>query len=364
MRRAADNPTAARAATPMDTKHVYIIAEAGVNHGGDMAVAREMVTRAAAAGVDAVKFQSFTADGLTHAALAADQHAFFAQFELSRAEHAELAALCGEHGVDFLSTPFDFGMADLLAELDVPAFKIASCDLTNLPLIRHCAAFGKPLYISTGMGDLAEAQAALDAACTAGAPRVVLLQCTTNYPTAYPDVHLRALEALASVGAEQCSARAGDEGSGPSIARPLPAAVGFSDHSIGNWCCFGAVALGATVIEKHFCLDKTAPGPDIACSCDPAELADLVRGIRALEAALGEPGKHRLASESAIATIARRGVYYASDLPAGHILGASDLRFLRPASTLSPAQADELLGRALRQDVSSGQAATRTDVSG
>jgi sialic acid synthase SpsE len=312
-----------------------------------MAVAREMVQRAAACGVDAVKFQSFTADGLTHAQLAADQHAFFAQFELSRAEHAELAALCREHGVDFLSTPFDFGMADLLAGLDVPAFKIASCDLTNLPLVRHCAAYGKPLYISTGMGDLAEAQAARAAALAAGAPRVVLLQCTTNYPTAYADVQLRALAALATAG-------------GPAAAAS-PSEIGFSDHSIGNWCCFGAVALGAVVIEKHFCLDKSAPGPDIACSCDPAELAELVRGIRALEAALGTADKHMLPSEEAIARIARRGVYYAADLPAGHVLGAADLRFLRPASALSPAQADALLGGALRQAVSAGAAASLAD---
>jgi sialic acid synthase SpsE len=342
---------------------VYVIAEAGVNHGGAMAVAREMVAQAAAAGVDAVKFQSFTADGLTHAQLAADQHAFFAQFELSRAEHVELAGLCREYGVDFLSTPFDFGMADLLSELGVPAFKIASCDLTNLPLIRHCAAYGKPLYISTGMGDQAEARIALEAAERAGAPRVVLLQCTTNYPTAYPDVNLRALEALSSSG--PCAAALHTPSAdGDTEAAATPCEVGFSDHSIGNWCCFGAVALGAVVIEKHFCLDKSVPGPDIACSCDPPELAELVRGIRALELALGEPNKQMLPSEREIARIARRGVYYAGDLPAGHTLTPADLRFLRPASSLSPAAAAELLGRSLKRPVTAGIAADLSHLAG
>ena len=166
---------AARAQRP-----IYLIAEAGINHGGDLAVAARMVEAAAAAGVNAVKFQSFTAKGLTHEVLAADQHEFFARFELSRDEHARLAALCRQHGVDFLSTPFDFAMADLLNELSVPAFKIASCDLTNLPLIEHCARFGKPLYMSTGMGNIEEARQAYHAARAAGSPRAVLLQCTTN----------------------------------------------------------------------------------------------------------------------------------------------------------------------------------------
>ncbi|MCH7472804.1 N-acetylneuraminate synthase family protein, partial [bacterium] len=245
---------------------IYIVAEAGINHGGDMEVAGKMVAAAADAGADAVKFQSFTAKGLTHAELAADQHEFFRRFELGREEHAELARLCRDSGIDFMSTPFDFRMVDLLAELGVPAFKIASCDLTNLPLIKHAAKYGKPMFISTGMGDIAEAKEAQRAASGAGAPRVVLLQCTTNYPAAYEDVNLRAMQTLATeVGCE----------------------AGFSDHSIGNYCCFAAAALGAAVIEKHFCLDKSAEGPDIACSCNAAELADLVQGIRSIELGLG-----------------------------------------------------------------------------
>lgn len=325
--------------TDNQSQPVYIMAEAGINHGGDLAVAARMVEAAAAAGVDAVKFQSFTAGGLASAARAPEQHAFFKQYELSREEHRELAALCARAGVAFLSTPFDFGMADLLAEIGVPAFKIASCDLTNLPLIEHVAAKGRPLYISTGMGDLGEARSAIKAALAAGCPRAVPLQCTTNYPTAYPDVHLRAMRALMDITGE----------------------AGFSDHSLGNYACFGAVALGARVIEKHFCLDKSAPGPDIACSCDPAELADLVRGIRAIEQALGDPRKQRLDSECEISTIARRSIFYVRDLPAGHRLSLSDLTFLRPGTGLSPARARELAGQTLARAVKAGDMAAEGD---
>ncbi|MBN2081990.1 N-acetylneuraminate synthase family protein [bacterium] len=326
-----------------DRSRPYIIAEAGINHGGDMQVALEMVSVAGAAGVNAVKFQSFTAGGLTHETLAADQHEFFAQYELSRREHLELAHVCRERGVDFLSTPFDFAMADMLAELDVPAFKIASCDLTNLPLIRHCGAYGRPLYISTGMGDTAEVQAAYEAARNAGSPRVVMLQCTTNYPTAYADVNLLAMQAMREA---------------------VGCAVGFSDHSIGNWACFAAVALGAEVIEKHFCLDKAAPGPDIAGSCSPLELQELVTGIRAIVTALGSAEKSMRASEQEVARIARRSIYYARDMLAGHRLEATDLRFLRPAGGMSPARSGELIGQVLTCDVKAGAAADAAHVKG
>lgn len=328
-----------------ETKHAaaYIIAEAGINHGGDLAIAAEMIKVAAGAGVDAVKFQSFSAAGLTHAVLAADQHEFFARFELSRDEHRHLAALCAGHGVDFLSTPFDPALATMLADLGVPAFKIASCDLTNIPLIEHCAGFGKPLYVSTGMGNLAEARQAYEAARRAGSPRVVLLQCTTNYPTALADVNLRAMVTM------------GEE---------LGCAVGYSDHSVGNWACYGAAALGAAVIEKHFCLDKDATGPDIPGSCSPHELGELVAGIRAIEACRGSGAKAMGAGERDIAVIARRSIYYAADLPAGHVLAADDFVCLRPAGGLSPARLGELTGRALGRAVRAGDTAALEDVAG
>jgi sialic acid synthase SpsE len=318
------------------SRPVYIIAEAGVNHGGDLGIAAHMVEVAADAGVDAVKFQSFTAGGLTHAQLAADQHEFFSQFELSRSEHEQLAGICSKHGVDFLSTPFDFKMADMLEELEVPAYKIASCDLTNLPLIRRVARTGKPVFISTGMGNMFEVSQALAASHEAGSPRTVMLQCTTNYPTAHEHVNLRAMVAMA----EQ-----------------VGCPVGYSDHSIGNLACFAAVALGAEVIEKHFCLDKSAAGPDIPGSCDPDELKELVAGIRTTTAVLGSPDKELKEHEAEVARIARRSIYYAHDLKAGHIISENDLVFLRPAGGMSPAQAERLLGRELVADVKAGDAA-------
>lgn len=323
---------------PITPDKIYIIAEAGINHGGDLRVAAQMVESAAKAGVDAVKFQSFSASGLTHEVLAADQHEFFSKYELSQGEHRELAAICQQHVVDFMSTPFEMQVVELLDELGVPAFKIASCDLTNLPLIQHCAKFNKPLFISTGMGSLEEVKQAYSAAKDSGSPRVVMLQCTTNYPTAYQDVNLRMMAAMRN---------------------EIGCKVGFSDHSIGNYACFGAVALGASVIEKHFCLDKSADGPDIACSCGPDELADLVAGIKAVEASLGTGDKQLLEAEREVATIARRSIYYARDLQAGHVLSLADLAFLRPASGMSPAKVDLFLGKALYQSVKAGDAAKR-----
>ncbi|MEZ5339751.1 MAG: N-acetylneuraminate synthase family protein [bacterium] len=314
---------------------VYVIAEAGINHGGDMQVAAEMVRVAAAAGADAVKFQSFTASGLAHGSLAADQHAFFSRFELGREEHAQLSALCREHDIDFLSTPFDTQMLALLEELHVPAYKIASCDLTNLPFIAAVATRRKPMYISTGMGSMDEVWRAYETAVEHGCPQVVMLQCTTQYPTPYPHVSLRSMLAIAEeVGCD----------------------VGFSDHSIGNWCCFAAVGMGACVIEKHFCLDKHVDGPDIPGSCDPQELIELVQGIRAIEQAMGRRVKQMQDSEEGIAAIARRSAFYACDLGAGHVLCEEDLQFLRPGNGISPREAMALLGRELRLSVRSGAA--------
>ncbi len=310
---------------------VYVIAEAGINHGGDLQVAVEMVRRAAQSGVNAIKFQSFSAAGLAHPDLAADQHRFFSQYELGRAAHAKLAALCREQDLDFLSTPFDMDMLAMLQELSVPAYKIASCDLTNLPFIAAVASHRKPMYISTGMGSMDEVWRAYETALEHGCPHVVMLQCTTQYPTPYPQVNLRAMLAISDeVGCD----------------------IGFSDHSIGNYCCLAAVGMGASVIEKHFCLDKTAPGPDIPGSCDAQELVELVRGIRAIEQAMGRRHKGMLDSEEEIAGIARRSAFYSCDLPGGHLLREEDLQFLRPGSGLEPRLAMQLVGRELRQSVS------------
>lgn len=325
----------------MPTARVYIIAEAGINHGGDIALAQRMVEEAARAGADAVKFQSFTAKGLTHEQLAADQHEFFARYELTREEHVLLSHACRANNVDFLSTPFDFEMVDLLDSLGVPAFKIASSDLTFLPLIEYAAQRRKPMYISTGMGNIAEARLAYNTALQHGCPRVVLLQCTTNYPTGYSDVNLLAMHTLREqIGSE----------------------IGFSDHSIGNYCCFAAVALGAVVLEKHFCLSKSQPGPDIPGSCTPEELADMVRGVRNIELALGSGAKEMRAAEKDIAAVARRSIYYTGALAEGHVLQRRDFIFLRPGTGMSPADVSLLLGRPLVREVAGGALAQPVDV--
>lgn len=259
----------------------YIIAEIGVNHMGDLTLAQQMVRRAAACGVNAVKFQSFTADKLVNPAYAPEQHQFFKRHELSYKDHVLLAKECKMRGVDFLSTPFDPVAVDMLDSLGVPAFKIASGDLTYLPLIRHAASKGKPLYISTGMGTFDEVHTAAVEAMLHGAAQVVLLQCTSTYPTKPWDVHLRAMGTMGF-------------------------SYGYSDHTIGNYCCFAAAGMGAAVIEKHFCLDRLGNGPDLSCSAIPTEMDDLVRGIRTIENALGDPEKRRLDCEVEMVKTARR----------------------------------------------------------
>jgi N,N'-diacetyllegionaminate synthase len=320
---------------------IYLIAEAGINHGGDMAAALELVRAAKAAGADAIKFQSFRADTLAHPHFAADQLEFFRRLELSREAHFELMGACLDEGIDFLSTPFDFEMVDLLCELGVPALKIASGDATHLPLISYAARQGRPLYISTGMCTLAEAADAYYCALEEGAPRVVLLHCTSSYPAPYEDANLAALQTLAG---------------------ELFCEVGYSDHTVGLQCCLGAAALGAVVIEKHFCLDKNASGPDIAGSCDPAELARLAQHLKVLDLARGDGVKRPMPSELANRAVARRSVVYARDLPGGHVVSADDVLYLRPVIGLSPAEAYRFFGRTLGVDMQAFELASEQDI--
>lgn len=322
-------------------KPIYIIAEIGINHGGNVDSAIEMIHAAAQCGVSAAKFQSFTADTLVHRGLAAEQWAFFRGVELSIADHYRLAKTCLEAGIDFLSTPFDFAMVDLLVDINVPAIKIASGDLTNLPLIRYAARTGRPMFISTGMGNMAEVQAAVDAVMDVSDAEIVLMQCTSAYPTQYQDVHLSAIFAMAQH--TGCS-------------------VGFSDHSVGSFVAFAAAAFGVGVIEKHFCLDKSAGGPDIECSADPIEMAELVYCCKVIRQAIGQPEKRMLDCERETAAVARRSIFYAADLPVGHVITDADLVYLRPAGGMSPADAADIVGSRLAADVQRLQAADPLDV--
>lgn len=327
----------------------FIIAEAGVNHNGNLALARQLIDVAASAGADAVKFQTFRAARLVNAdAPQADyqqqntgtvesQFEMLRRLELSQEEHQALAAHCQRRGILFMSTPFDEPSADFLEALPVALFKIPSGELTNLAYLQHIAAKDKPLIISTGMASLGEVEAAVDAVEATGNRNFVLLHCVSNYPADPADVNLRAMQTLA--GAFGCP-------------------VGYSDHTLGNEAALAAVALGGCVIEKHFTLDRTLPGPDHPASAEPDELAALVQGIRTVEAALGCGRKRPAASERNTAAVARKSLVAAWDLPAGSALTDDALAVKRPGNGLPPAARPYLLGRRLARNVPAGAVLT------
>jgi N-acetylneuraminate synthase len=324
---------------------VFVIAEAGVNHNGDLKLARALIDVAVEAGADAVKFQTFQADRLaTPNAPKADyqlqttgdaesQFDMLRRLELSPDAHRELQSYCHERGIIFLSTPFDDVAVDLLDELGVPAFKISSGDLTNSPLLEHVASKGKPVILSTGMSELSELIEAVSVLNTAGCENPVLLHCVSNYPADTAEVNLRAMQTMRS-------------------AFDVP--VGFSDHTEGIDVALAAVALGACVIEKHFTLDRTLPGPDHRASLEPAELRELVRSIRRVETALGNGRKVPSASELETAKVARRSLVAARDIPAGVTLERSMVVMRRPGTGMSPGMLETLLNRRAVREIAAG----------
>ena len=325
---------------------VLVIAEAGVNHNGDLVLARKLIAAAAAAGADAVKFQTFRADHVAAitAPLAAYQQAnigaassqleLLRRLELSQAAHEELQATAREHDLLFLSTPFDASSVDLLDSLDVPAFKVPSGEVTNWPLLQHVASKGKPVILSTGMSDLEEVAAAVDVLRRAGCTELILLHCVSNYPANPSDVNLRAMAAIRN----RCG---------------VP--VGYSDHTPGVEVSLAAVALGACVIEKHLTLDRELPGPDHRASLEPGELRTLVAGIRTVERALGNGEKRPAASELPTREVVRRSLVAAKPLPAGVLLETSMLRSLRPGGGIPPSELTSVVGRRLTRDVPEGE---------
>lgn len=324
---------------------VFVIAEAGVNHNGDLKLARALVDVAVEAGADAVKFQTFRADRLvTPEAPKAEyqlqntgdtesQFEMLRRLELSAEAHRELQSYCHERGIIFLSTPFDEEAVDLLDEMGVAAFKISSGDLTNSPLLEQVASKGKPVILSTGMSELAELIEAVSVLNTAGCENPVLLHCVSNYPAEPAEVNLRAMQTMRS-------------------AFDVP--VGFSDHTEGIDVALAAVALGACVIEKHFTLDRKLPGPDHRASLEPTELRELVRSIRRVEAALGTGRKVPAASEIETTKVARRSLVAARDIPAGSILERDMVVMRRPGTGMSPAMIETLLGRRAVREIAGG----------
>ena len=325
------------------TPKTLIIAEAGVNHNGDMALAKQLIDVAADAGADLVKFQTFNADRqVTQAAAKADyqlqqtdqaetQHAMLRRLELSEAMHHALIAHCATRGIGFFSTGFDIPSLDLLRGLGQKLFKIPSGEITNLPYLRHVGQWGGPLSLSTGMATLGDIEAALDALVRSGAAlsEITVLHCTTEYPTPMVDVNLRAMLGIQTA---------------------LGVAVGYSDHTPGIEVATAAVALGATVIEKHFTLSRNLPGPDHQASLEPAELSAMVRAIRNIEVALGDGVKRISASEAKNRPIARKSLVAARAIKQGERFSPDNVTAKRPGTGLSPMLSDEVMGQVARRD--------------
>jgi N,N'-diacetyllegionaminate synthase len=320
-----------------------IIAEAGVNHNGDIEFAKRLVDAAADAGADLVKFQTFNAHRLvTHTAPKAEyqtqttdeaqsQFAMLRQLELSAEMHETLTSHCRSRNIGFFSTGFDIESLDYLASLGAERFKIPSGEITNLPYLLHVGAFGKPVILSTGMATLGEIEAALDVLEIAGTPRtqITVLHCNTEYPTPMQDVNLRAM----------CSIR-----------DAFGVAVGYSDHTAGIEVPIAAVALGASVIEKHLTLDRNLPGPDHKASLEPDEFAAMVRTIRNIEQAMGDGIKRPSPSEAKNKPIARKSLVATKPIRAGEQFTAENVTVKRPGTGISPMRWYEVLDRVAARD--------------
>lgn len=317
---------------------VFIIAEAGVNHNGDIKLAVQLIDAAKDAGADAVKFQTYkTEEIVVRTAPKADyqkrnspnesQFAMLKKLELSEQAFVELKKYCHKKKVVFLSTPADPQSAEFLFKLGIPAYKIGSGDLTNIPLLVQIAKHKKPIILSTGMATLNEAREAIRAIYKAGNKKLTLLHCTSNYPTDYKDVNLRAMNTLKKV-------------------FKLP--VGYSDHTEGIEVAIAAVAMGACVVEKHFTMSKKLPGPDHRASLEPDELRTMVRSIREVEAALGDGKKVPTRGEEEIKAVARKSVVACVDIPKGAIVSARMLACKRPGHGLPPRYLDRIIGQRTR----------------
>jgi N,N'-diacetyllegionaminate synthase len=324
-------------------RSTLIIAEAGVNHNGDLDLAKKLIDVAAEAGANLVKFQTFVAEKVvTLQAPKADyqssgqnasgsQYQMLKRLELSQEMHAKLIIHCENVGIGFFSTGFDYASNDMLRELGFKQFKIPSGEITNLPYLRQVGGFGLPLIMSSGMANLDEIQAALDIleAAGTGKDEVTVLHCNTQYPTPLRDVNLLAMV---------------------SIREALGVAVGYSDHTLGIEVPIAAVALGATIIEKHFTLDRSLPGPDHQASLEPDELASMVQGIRNIEQALGDGVKRPSNSESRNLGVIRKSIVANQSIQAGDEFTNLNLATKRPGTGLSPMLWDSIMGTKAKRD--------------
>jgi N,N'-diacetyllegionaminate synthase len=320
-----------------------IIAEAGVNHNGDINMAKKLIDIAAQAGADLVKFQTFNANRLvTHRAAKADyqklatnntesQHDMLRKLELTESMHQELIDHCASQNIGFFSTGFDVDSINLLVGLGQGLFKIPSGEITNLPYLQHIGKLKKPVILSTGMSSMDEIEAALNVLEQFGTSRskITVLHCTTAYPVPMSDVNLRAMQ---------------------SIQNKFNVAVGYSDHTLGIEIPIAAVALGATIIEKHFTTDRSLPGPDHKASLEPVELTAMIEGIRKIEKALGDGVKRLMPSEITNLPIARKSIVASQPINAGVLFTEHNLTAKRPGTGISPMDWNELIGRAANRD--------------
>ncbi len=323
----------------------FIIAEAGVNHNGELDMALRLIDAAAEAGVDAVKFQTFSAKRLVsrHAPKAKYQRdatdasetqlEMLQRLELSQSDHLALIAHAASRGIIFLSSPFDEFSADFLESLGVPAYKIPSGEITNLPFLAHVARKGLPLIVSTGMADMREVDTAVRVIHRNGNPPLALLHCVSNYPAQPCDVNLRAMTTMRDA---------------------YHAPVGYSDHTEGNAIALAAIATGASIIEKHFTLNRSLPGPDHRASIEPDELRDLVRCIRDIEKALGDGRKVPAPSEIETARVARKSLFAATFIPCGSIITEQEIVARRPGCGISPQEWTRVIGLRTRIDIREG----------
>ena len=330
-------------------KKVFIIAEAGVNHNGDLNLAFQLVDKAVEIGADCVKFQTFKTENIVtktspkanYQMLVTDktesQFDMLKKLELQKEDFKKIKDYCKTKGIQFLSTPYNPEDATLLNDLGVEAFKIASGQLVELPFLKFVAKFGKQMIVSTGMANLSEVYKAVEAIKSTGNNDVIVLQCNTDYPSKIEDTNMKAMITMRDA---------------------LGVPVGYSDHVPTNYACYAAVALGAEVIEKHFTLDKNMEGPDHKCSLEPEEFRELIAGVRAVEKCLGTGVKIPSQSEVNNTYGMRRSLVARNDIKAGTILTESHFGFKRPANGLSPNYLETLIGKKAAKDMLQDEAFT------
>ncbi len=331
----------------------YIIAEIGVNHNGNLDTAKRLVDVAKSAGADAVKFQTFNAAKLasvtakkaayqqTNDPKEETQYEMLKRLELAEESLLEAAEYTRRQGLEFLSTPFDEDSATLLDRLNVGAFKVSSGDLTALDFLAYLARFNRPMIISTGMGTLIETAEAVEVISANGNPPLAILHCVSQYPAAAKDANLRAMDTMA---------------------KAFNVPIGWSDHTLGAAVAIAAVARGARIIEKHYTLDKSMPGPDHKASLEPQELADYIADIRKVDEALGDGVKRPCRAEMDTIAAARRSLVMAHAVERGVVLTMADINVQRPGTGLAPKMLSQVLGRTTAKPLEAGQLITWADL--